>query len=605
MTTLHRWICFALVLGVCCSTPLGLLAQTYSLVLGIDGLSPYGIEAGAAPNIRALMDGSWAGTGSGYRGSFSSHAFSGGVPGTAQQQATLSGPAWSSIHTGVWTDLHGVTNNSFSGSQFAARPSYLKLLESQVAGIRTEGIVTWSPINSFIFAPDGVNPDLDFRQGTGNDATTVSVAVSRISGLSGTAPAAVFLHLDDIDIAGHSSGMYSANYLGQVADVDSQIGSILSAVRNRAGFAGENWQVLLVSDHGHVGSGGHGGQSMMERTIPVIASSRTVLQGLAPTDVRQPSLVDIPATVLNHFGVSTPSGQQGQPLGLSTLDLSSRPSLANGLLSHLTFDGNTAGSPGTSGGTAVGNVQFEAGRFGQAARVATYGSGRVRLDQDLGAVFGSNTDFAFSMWMKYDSASGDPAVFSNKNWNSGNNVGINLALQTAGGGSLDLNTFAAGGSRRDIEPLGGVEAGSWQHILFNVDRDGRTLLYVNGSLFGEIPLSSAGSFDGAFQWTFFNDGTGLYSGGSVSGLMFDEFGAWNRLLTRDEISFLSRAPIGAVPEPGPGLIACLAIGLAGWYRRRPHGTPACGAAKPALAIPVPPEPRLIHGDRPDCDTPFR
>lgn len=535
---------------ICCGLFFGPTAgaQTYSLVIGIDGLGPYGLGAANAPNLHSLIDGTWAGAGANYRGAVSNHAFAGGVLGTPTQQATSSGPGWSSILTGVWNDKHGVINNTFAGSQYAQWPAYLKTLESNVANVRTAGVVTWSPINSNIFVPDGVNPNLDFVQGTNNDSVTTSVTVSQINLFPASGPGALFIQLDDIDIAGHSSGAYSSNFLGQVADVDSQVGSMLAAIRNRPTFSSENWQVLIISDHGHVGSGGHGGQTMMERTIPVIVSSKSTVQGLVPADARQPAMVDVAATVLNHFGVTIPSGQVGLPLGSQVIDLSSRSSLLSGLVSHLKFDGSVEGSHGVDGGTAFGSVQYADGRFGQAGLVTSYGSGYVRLDRDLGAEFGLATDFAMSMWLKYDSFTGDPAFFSNKNWNSGANTGINFALQTIGGGSLDLNTRAGGGVRRDIEPFRGVGPSQWHHLLVNVDRDGRTLLYINGFLFGEVSQTSQGSFDGSFPWTFFNDGTGAYTQGSVIGLMLDEFGAWNRLLTHDEIAYLSRSPISPAAD---------------------------------------------------------
>ena len=544
-------------------------AQTYSLVIGVDGLGPYGLHAAPTPNLDKLMNGTWAGTGSAYRGAIANHAYAGGVRGTATQQATLSGPGWSSIHTGVWNNLHGVTDNSFSGSRYAERPSYLKILESQVSGIYTAGISSWNPINNNMFAPDGVNPNLDFRLGTNeNDVQSTATAVSQIAGLSNSSRGAIFVHLDDVDIAGHSTGAYSSNYLSNISDVDSQVGSMLNAIKSRANFASENWQVVVVADHGHVSGGGHGGQTQMERTIPIIISSQTTQQGLITSDARQPAMVDVPATVFNHFGVSVPAGQAGQALGQSVVGPSNVASLTNGLVSHLAFDGNTLGSPGTSGGTVVGNVQFTDGKFGQSVTVSQYGSGIVRLNQDLGSLFGTNRDFAMSMWMKYESFTGDPAFFSNKNWNSGNNTGINMALQTIGAGSLDLNTKTNSAGRQDIEPLGGLSAGEWNNLVFNVDRDGTSLLYLNGMLFGEIVLTSAGTFDGAFNWTFLNDGTGSYSSGSITGLRMDDFGAWNRKLTLDEISYLSQNSIQSVPEPSAMALILAASGAGVWWRRR-------------------------------------
>ena len=543
--------------------PLAVTAQTYSLVVGVDGLGPYGIDAAATPFIDSLADGSWGGPG--YRGAITLQAYAGGIVGTPTQQVTLSGPGWSSILTGVWNDQHGVTDNTFAGSRYAQWPSYLKRLEAQVSAVQTAGIVSWNPLDTYVFAADGVNPAIDYRLATNeNDAATTSATVAWIAGRARGSSAAAFIHLDDVDIAGHNSGLYSAAYLGQVADVDSQIGSMLQAIRSRASFAEENWQVVVVSDHGHRPAGGHGGQTQLERTIPIVVSSRSTVAGVMPVDGVGPSQIDVAATVFHHFGVPTPPGLPGKPLGQAAPPSSPEVSLANRLVSHISFDGSTAGSAGTSGGTVEGAVAYVPGRFGQAGTVASYGGGVVRLDGDFAARVGSQTNFALSMWVTFDSFTGDPAFFSNKNWSSGANTGINLALQTSGGPALDVNTMASGRMRRDIEPYGGMAAGRWHHVLLNVERYGETLLYVNGALYGEITLTSAGSFDGAFDFTFFNDGTGHYAGGTVSGLKIDEFAAWDRLLTADEIAYVARAPVPVVPEPSLVAVAggVVAVGLA-------------------------------------------
>ena len=215
----RRWICNSYFLSLSsvrellrCSTIIlvaaliseSSIAQTYSLVIGVDGIGPYGLNAAPTPNLDRLMRGDWA---DGYRGSVTYHGLSGGAIGTSTQQATLSGPGWSSIHTGVWQDQHGVTNNSFSGSRFFTHPSYLKTLESHIPNIYTAGVVSWNPINDKIFAPVPGQPDIDFRQGTNeNDSLTTLTAIARLGGLQAAGNGAVFVHLDDVDIAGHVSG---------------------------------------------------------------------------------------------------------------------------------------------------------------------------------------------------------------------------------------------------------------------------------------------------------------------------------------------------------------------------------------------------------------
>jgi hypothetical protein len=539
-----------------------LAAQTYSLVIGIDGLGGYGFEAANTPNMHALKSGSWA---SGYSGASSLTAFAGGTIGTATQQPTLSGPGWSSIQTGVWTNLHGVTNNgtTFTNGNFAAYPSYLKLIETQfTSNVQTSGIVAWNPIDTNILASSGI----DSRTATSeDDAAVVTAATTQLGSFATNSRGAMFVHLDAVDLAGHSTGAYSAGYLTAVNTADTRVGQMLSAIQARPNFANENWQIVLVSDHGHTPAGGHGGQTALERGIPLLVSSKTVTAGPMSSTVAQPSQIDVSTTVLNHFGIAAPAYMQGQSRAQNSTPLNTK--LRQGLLSHLSFDGNTNGLLAGTGGTVTGTVQFVPGRFGQAGLVSTYGSGSVLLKDDLGAAIGTTTDFAISLWIKYDSVTSDAAFFSNKNWASGGNTGINLANQIASGGGLDANFKGSTGTRADVEPYGGFEAATWHHVLLNIDRDGLTSLYVDGALFG-TNTTSAGSLDGAFNFRLFNDGTGTYPGGGYTNLMIDEFSAWNRLLTNDEIASLS---VAAIPEPGLifGMGGVLAAVL--WHTMRRHG----------------------------------
>jgi len=225
--------------------------------------------------------------------------------------------------------------------------------------------------------------------------------------------------------------------------------------------------------------------------------------------------------------------------------------LVDGLVSHLPLEGNADAGAAGSGGAIIGTVNFSAGKFGQAAGVTNYGDGHIPLLDDLGNTFGTSTDFSMSVWMKFDSYASDPAFLSNKSWASGNNTGINLAFNSSN--RIDLNTKADTGSRRDIHTANNALIPStWQNFLFTVDRDGPTKLYIDGTEITNqtIPSSSPGSFDGAYNWTLLNDGTGSYGyGSSIGGLQMDEFAAWDRILDAGEIVTLQTTAIPFTPPP--------------------------------------------------------
>ena len=87
----------------------------------------------------------------------------------------------------------------------------------------------------------------------------------------------LFLDFDHIDHAGHSYG-YGPDipeYLNTIEDVDGYIGWVISAMESRLNFENEEWLVIITSDHGGNISG-HGGQTIEERTIPIILSSHYI-----------------------------------------------------------------------------------------------------------------------------------------------------------------------------------------------------------------------------------------------------------------------------------------------------------------------------------------
>ncbi|MEZ6070398.1 MAG: LamG-like jellyroll fold domain-containing protein [Pirellulales bacterium] len=512
-----------------------------SLVIGIDGLGSYGLYAAATPRIDSLIDGTFGG--GAYHGSFTPHAYAGGVVDTATQQPTVSGPGWSTILTGVWADRHLVTNNSFSPRDFDNHPPYLKTLEVGLPSVYTASVVNWAPIDTYVIdAVDVGGTSMDFRSTPGNDVNVTNVVTAQLAALESDQPAAVFVQFDDVDGAGHSSGTYSQGYLDEIADTDAHVGALLDAITARPNFADENWQIIITADHGHRTGGGHGGQTALERTVPLIVTSKIAAQGWMPVDDDRPSQADVAPTATRHTGLIPSSDVVGKIRGRAALSPTS--TLIDGLVAHLPLDGTVAAGLAGSDAIAVGDLSYTEGRFGQAVTVENYGDGYVRLADDLAADWGNDVDFSVSLWIKQDGFNSDPAFLSNKDWASGNNTGINLALNPDN--TLDFNTKGGSGARADLHPYALFRPGIWQNIVFTVDRDGPTTLFVDGRLAGELESTSIGSFDGAANFALLNDGIGDYGFNSTTtGLMIDEFAAWDRLLTLDEISSLAMAALTA------------------------------------------------------------
>ncbi|MEM8586253.1 MAG: alkaline phosphatase family protein, partial [Bacteroidota bacterium] len=191
------------------------------LQIGIDGCRPDALADANTPNIDQIIS----------NGIYSPDAWNDDI--------TLSGPSWSAILTGVTSSKHGVTNNSFNGSNYDEYPALFLRAEQYDPSLNTASISHWNPINTQI-----VGNTADF---TLNVSTDQEVEDEAIAYLGSVDVDWLFLHFDDVDIAGHSSGFSSAvpNYIQQIEEVDAHIGQIMAALTARSNYANEDWLIIL------------------------------------------------------------------------------------------------------------------------------------------------------------------------------------------------------------------------------------------------------------------------------------------------------------------------------------------------------------------------
>lgn len=262
-----------------------------SLVIGIDGTLLDGVREGDAPRLRALMD----------EGLVSEWLLPyDGSDGVAE---TSSGPGWSNIATGVWPEKHGVVDNSFAAKRYDAFPDFLTRLKQADPTLSTFAVANWSPIltrreNGPIFG-DTVDVKIDGGRACdpAEDAACVRAAARYLREQN---PDAAFVYIGQVDEISHRHGPDSAECAAGIARADRHVGELLDALRERPGYADEDWLVLVTTDHGHRPGGGHGGPSVPERSAWVLAHGAAVEAGQRRDDVRH---VDILPTVLAHAGV--------------------------------------------------------------------------------------------------------------------------------------------------------------------------------------------------------------------------------------------------------------------------------------------------------------
>ncbi|WP_413033025.1 S-layer homology domain-containing protein [Paenibacillus xylanilyticus] len=282
---------------------------------------------------------------------------------------------------------------------------------------------------------------------------------------------------------------------------------------------------------------------MISSMLPNITTMSAAEESVTPS-------VDQPETSVptgRYEGAETPATQNAE--------------LPANTLLQMSFENNLEDqSESAISATPVRDPQFVKGRVGQALGIDSNSTDLqyVDLGKPESLQFGKEQDFSFAFWVKSPSVSGDPAILSNKNWNSGANAGYALALK---GSALQWNFNTSGESRADAQ-IPNVVDGTWHHIAISHDRaSGRVDFYkdgvpvnvtkINGTNYQGIASTMTiagrtGTLDTGLSTVIGNDGTGNYS--NALQVHIDELQMYGRTLTPQEVSNLynSAAPLPSI-----------------------------------------------------------
>ncbi|MER7564226.1 alkaline phosphatase family protein [Streptomyces sp. NPDC097941] len=217
---------------------------------------------------------------------------------------TDSGPGWSSVLTGVWPDRHGVTGNDFTGADYSRYPDFLSRAVTARPGLRTAAVVSWPDLlHRGTLGPAIARRVLHDGEAQGYEAADHLAADTAVRWLTDGDPDVVFVYFGAADEAGHATGPLSTAYDHALLAVDAHLGRLLDAIDSRRSHPGrgdEHWTVLVTTDHGHLDTGGHGGDTRAEREVFVILTEPGVPGG---TPLDTPRLIDLAPTVLDRLGI--------------------------------------------------------------------------------------------------------------------------------------------------------------------------------------------------------------------------------------------------------------------------------------------------------------
>ena len=271
----------------------GIEEISHVVVIGVDALSPDGIQKAHTPTLSRLIVG----------GAYSLHAR--GVLTTSSSQN------WASMIMGAGPAQHGITSNDWERDNFSIVPTatgpedLFPSIFSELRAAEPEAylasIYDWGGFGR-LFPHSVVNASID--------AESPQDAVDQARNhFARHQPRLTFIHLDHVDHAGHTYGHGSDEFYASVEEADRLIGEIMDALEG-AGMS-ESTLVMVSADHGGRGKG-HGGESMAEIEIPWLAFGPGVVAG---KNLSVPiNTYDTAATALFALGVQQPYAWIARPV---------------------------------------------------------------------------------------------------------------------------------------------------------------------------------------------------------------------------------------------------------------------------------------------------
>lgn len=263
-----------------------------TLLIGIDGVQYERMMVLNLPNIKTLRI---------------EPSYTGGIAGSSTRQATVSGPGWATVLTGVWANKHFIIGNNTDPAN-SGYPSLFKRIRQSLPQAYISSVVSWPDITQYYFKEDVKDNDVDQR--LSSDEAVISSAVNILR----NHPADfTFVQLSEPDLVGHDK-CFGSQYNESLYRADRHVRDLLAAVAAR-NKAEEDWLVLITTDHGRTpGNGCHHGNQTKEEKTTFIASNKSMnpefsnrLTGLENMDFSgiygTAAQTSITPTILRHMGI--------------------------------------------------------------------------------------------------------------------------------------------------------------------------------------------------------------------------------------------------------------------------------------------------------------
>lgn len=247
-------------------------------------------------------------------------AYVGGRKGAYSQTPTISAVGYNSILTGTWVNKHNVWDNDIADPNYAYKTIF-RIAEDFRPELHTAIFSTWTDNRTKLIGeglPQTGNIQLDYKfdgleldtvsyphDGNSDYIHAIDEAVTNEAAryIRENGPDLSWVYLQYTDDMGHRHGD-SEEFYEAVRIADSQVGRIWESVKARQKEFGEDWLIIITTDHGRDSVTGkhHGGQSERERLGWIVTNASQRNKRFE----QNPGIVDIMPSIANYMGIRIP-----------------------------------------------------------------------------------------------------------------------------------------------------------------------------------------------------------------------------------------------------------------------------------------------------------
>ncbi len=270
-------------------------SKTYKhvVIVGVDGAGTFFKEA-KTPNLDEMFE----------NGAVTYEAIT--------STPSISAQSWGSMFHGVTPEFHGLDNDITASRAYPADsefPSFFRVVREQMPEASLASFCNWNNINIGI-----IEDDIGVKKDTASADLRVIVKASNyvkqeVENGNG-APTVLFIHLDEADATGHSSGYGSDFHIKKIELQDEWIRRLYDTY-DELGLL-KDTLFIVTTDHGGLETN-HGGDSDAEMKIMFAAAGKTVEKGT----IGEMGIRDTASIVLHALGLNQPASWTSRvPSGL-------------------------------------------------------------------------------------------------------------------------------------------------------------------------------------------------------------------------------------------------------------------------------------------------